>query len=206
MAEITSLFWDMGGVFLTNAWDRAERRRAIEKFQLDPDDFEDRHELMLHAFETGHASLEKYLDRTVFYRPRPFTPEDFKKFMQEQSQACPEGMAVLAGVARTRKYFLAALNNESLEMNEYRIEHFHLRDYFAAFFSSCFLGVRKPDAGIYRLVLRISQRPPEECVFIDDRSLNLECAQELGMRTILFQNAAQLRKDLGSVGVIFDGQ
>jgi len=206
MAEVTSLFWDMGGVFLTNAWDRAQRRRAVEKFQLDPDDFEDRHELMLHAFETGHASLEKYLARTVFYRPRSFTPEDFKQFMQEQSQECPEGMAVLAGVARTRKYFLAALNNESLEMNEYRIERFHLRDYFAAFFSSCFLGVRKPDAGIYRLALRITQRPPEECVFIDDRSLNLECARELGMRTILFQNAAQLRKDLGSAGVILDGQ
>lgn len=114
MAEVTSLFWDMGGVFLTNAWDRTQRRRAVEKFQLDPDDFEDRHELMLHAFETGHATLAKYLDRTVFYRPRSFTPEDFKKFMQEQSQECPEGMAVLAGVARTRKYFLAALNNESL--------------------------------------------------------------------------------------------
>jgi putative hydrolase of the HAD superfamily len=206
MAEVTSLFWDMGGVFLTNAWDRAQRRRAVEKFQLDPDDFEDRHELMLHAFETGHASLDKYLKRTVFYRPRSFTPEEFTKFMQEQSQECPEGMAVLAGVARTKKYFLAALNNESLEMNEYRIARFHLRDYFEAFFSSCFLGVRKPDAGIYRLALRISQRPAEECVFIDDRSLNLECARELGMRTILYQNAAQLRKELGSAGVIFDGQ
>jgi putative hydrolase of the HAD superfamily len=206
MAEVTSLFWDMGGVFLTNAWDRAGRRRAIEKFQLDPDDFEDRHELMLHAFETGHATLEKYLDRTVFYRPRTFSRDDFKEFMKEQSQVCPEGMAVLAGAARTRKYFLAALNNESLEMNEYRIERFHLRDYFAAFFSSCFLGVRKPDAGIYRLALRIAQRPPEECVFIDDRSLNLECARELGMRTILFQNAAQLRNDLGRIGVILDGQ
>jgi putative hydrolase of the HAD superfamily len=115
-------------------------------------------------------------------------------------------MAVLAGVARTKKYFLAALNNESLEMNEYRIARFHLRDYFKAFFSSCFLGVRKPDAGIYRLALRISQRPPEECVFIDDRSLNLECARELGMRTILFQNAAQVRKELASAGVSFDGQ
>jgi putative hydrolase of the HAD superfamily len=206
MAEVTSIFWDMGGVFLTNAWDRTQRRRAIEKFQLDPDDFEDRHELMLHAFETGHATLEKYLARTVFYRPRPFTPEEFTKFMQEQSQESPEGMAVLAGVARTKKYFLAALNNESLEMNDYRIARFHLRNYFKAFFSSCFLGVRKPDAGIYRLALRISQRPPEECVFIDDRSLNLECARELGMRTILFQNAAQLRKELASAGVILDGQ
>ncbi|HEV3254325.1 MAG TPA: HAD family phosphatase [Candidatus Acidoferrales bacterium] len=206
MAEVTTVFWDMGGVFLTNAWDRTERRRAIEKFQLDPDDFEDRHELMLDAFETGHASLEKYLERTVFYRPRPFTPGEFRKFMQEQSQACPEGMAVLEEVARTKKYFLAALNNESLEMNEYRIARFGLRDYFRAFFSSCFLGVRKPDLGIYRLALRISQRPAEECVFIDDRSLNLECARELGMRTILFQNAAQLRKDLGSAGVVFDGQ
>ena len=93
MAKVTTLFWDTGGVILTNGWDRDSRRKAVEKFGLDWADFEDRHELMLHAFECGQATLDEYLRRTVFYRDRPFTPEDFRQFMFDQSQAFPEPLA-----------------------------------------------------------------------------------------------------------------
>jgi putative hydrolase of the HAD superfamily len=206
VAKVSALFWDMGGVILTNAWDRSARRRAAEKYQLDWEDFEDRHELLLHAFETGEASLEEYLNRVVFYRQRPFTREEFKAFLFEQSKPCSEALALLGGVAAQKKYLLAALNNESLELNHYRIEKFRLRNYFEVFLSSCYLGVRKPGADIYRLALHITQREPGECLFIDDRSLNLECARELGMRTIHFQNSNQLREDLLRSGVSLDGQ
>jgi putative hydrolase of the HAD superfamily len=201
MAEVSTLFWDNGGVILTNGWDRDSRQRAVEKFHLDWADFEDRHELMLHTFETGELSLDDYLRRTVFYRPRPFTVEDFKTFMFQQSQPFPESLDFLAALARTRRYMLASLNNESLEINEYRIAQFKLRDYFEAFFSSCYLGLRKPGAEIYSRALQITQRKPEECVLIDDRGLNLECAQEMGMQTIQFKNVAQLRGDLADLGI-----
>lgn len=205
MAEITTLFWDNGGVILTNGWDRDARKRAVEKFKLDWEDFEDRHELVLDAFETGALSLDDYLKRTVFYRPRPYTPEDFKKFMFEQSQPFPDSLAFTGELARSRKYLMAALNNESLEINEYRIRKFKLRDYFEVFFSSCYLGVRKPDAGIYKLALKITQREPAECILIDDRGLNLECARELGMNTIQYKNLAQLRDELARFGVTVNG-
>ena len=45
MAEVTTVFWDNGGVILTNGWDRGSRQKAVEKFKLDWADFEDRHEL-----------------------------------------------------------------------------------------------------------------------------------------------------------------
>jgi putative hydrolase of the HAD superfamily len=201
MAKVTTLFWDNGGVILTNGWDRGSRQKAVAKFHLDWTDFEDRHELMLNAFECGQASLDEYLRRVVFYRERPFAPDEFKQFMFEQSQASPEALAFLGELARTRRYLNATLNNESLEINEYRIRTFHLRDYFEVFFSSCYLGARKPDRGIYALALKITQREPGECVLIDDRGLNLECAQELGMHTIQFQNVAQLQTELARLGV-----
>ncbi|HVB58608.1 MAG TPA: HAD family phosphatase [Candidatus Acidoferrales bacterium] len=204
MAEISALFWDNGGVILTNGWDRGSRLSAVKKFNLDWADFEDRHELMLNALESGHATLEEYLRRTVFYRERPFTIEEFKQFIFDQSQPFPESLEFLGKLARTRRHLLAALNNESLEINDYRIHEFHLRDYFEAFFSSCYLGVRKPNAGIYQLALKITQREPGECILIDDRGLNLECARELGMHTIQFQNAAQLREDLKGFGITTD--
>jgi putative hydrolase of the HAD superfamily len=206
VGDVSALFWDMGGVILTNAWDRSSRLKAVEKFHLDRDDFEDRHELLLNAFETGHAGLKEYLNRVIFYRQRPFTREEFKQFMYDQSQPYEETLAILRKIASLDRYLVAALNNESLELNEYRIQKFQLRDYFQVFMSSCYLGVRKPDEAIYRQVLQITQRRPEECVFIDDRSLNLECARELGMNTIQFKSPEQLKEDLAHSGVPLDGK
>lgn len=205
MAEVTTLFWDLGGVVLTNGWDRPARRKAVEKFHLDWEEFEDRHELLLNGFETGSVSLSDYMQRTVFYRDRPFTRDDFKKFIFECSQSLPESLEVLKQVAIAKKYLVAALNNESFEINEYRIDTFKLRSYFEAFFSSCYLGIRKPEDGIYRRALSITHRKPAECIFIDDRGLNLECAKELGMKTIQFKNAKQLRDSLAEQGVTLNG-
>jgi putative hydrolase of the HAD superfamily len=201
MAKVRVLFWDNGGVILTNGWDRGARRNAVEKFDLDWADFEDRHELMLNAFECGQTSLDEYLRRTVFYRERAFTPEDFKAFMFEQSQPFPQPLEFAASLARTRRYVMAALNNESREINDYRIRTFRLQECFEMFLSSCYLGVRKPDRGIYQLALEITQCDPAESVMIDDRGLNLECAKELGMHTIQVQTLEQLRRDLAQLGV-----
>ena len=201
MAEVTAIFWDLGGAVLTNGWGRADRRRAAEHFHLDWEDFQDRHDMVTSDFETGRMTLEEYLKQTVFYRPRPFGEDQFRSFMFEQSQGQPETMGIVKGLARSGKYLMATLNNESMELNLHRIEKFQLRDYFAAFFSSCFLGVKKPERPIYRLASQITQRNPEECLFIDDRVLNLECAQTLGMRTIHFRNATQLRQELQTHGV-----
>jgi len=205
MAEVSTLFWDNGGVILTNGWDRDARKKAVETFHLDWADFEDRHELMLDAFEKGEIALDEYLRRTIFYRERAFAVEEFREFMFDWSQPFPESLDFLGRLARQRKYAMAALNNESLEINEYRIQKFHLRDYFEAFFSSCYLRLRKPGAEIYTKALKITQCEPSECILIDDRELNLECARELGMKTIQFKNVAQLRDELKRFGVATDG-
>ena len=204
MPDVGTLFWDNGGVILTNGWDRTSRRAAVDKFKLDWADFEDRHELMLNDFETGRITLDEYLRRVVFYREHTFTVEDFKKFMFEQSQPFPDSLDYLKKLAQTRQYTIASLNNESLELNEYRIHTFRLRDYFEAFFSSCYLGLRKPNVEIYKLALKITQREPSECVMIDDRGLNLETAKELGMHTIQVKSFAQMKSDLEKLNITAD--
>jgi putative hydrolase of the HAD superfamily len=35
MADVTTLFWDIGGVILSNGWDRAARAEAANTFGLD---------------------------------------------------------------------------------------------------------------------------------------------------------------------------
>jgi len=201
MPEIKALFWDLGGVLLSNAWDRTQRAQALQKFQLDEIEFHDRHEMLVSSFERGKITLEEYLDRTVFYRERPFTRDQFKSFMYSLSQPDAEALNLARALAKSGKYLMSTINNESRELNLYRIETFKLREIFSLFVSSCYVGLRKPEVGIYQLALDITQQKPEESCFIDDRELNLESAAKLGMRTIRMESARQLQVELASHGV-----
>jgi putative hydrolase of the HAD superfamily len=202
MSEIHAIFWDVGGVLLSNAWDHTERAAALEHFHLDEKEFHSRHEMVVSSFERGKISLDEYLDRTVFYRERPFTRDKFRDYMYSLSQPMPEVLAFARALANSGGYFMGTINNESRELNVHRIDKFGLREIFRLFVSSCFVGLRKPESGIYRLAIEITQINPEQCCFIDDRALNLECAAKLGMRTIQMQTLEQLRGELGRLGVV----
>ena len=198
---ITTILFDIGGVLGTDGWGHASRRKAAERFGLDWEEYTDRHERVAHAIETNRMSLEQYLTRAVFYREREFTRDEFRAFMFAESVVKPETIEVAKELAATRKYLMATLNNEILELNQFRLKNFGLREYFSVFFSSCFLGMRKPDEEIYRLVLQVTQRAPDECVFIDDREINLECPTQMGINTILFREVEQLRRELREKGI-----
>ncbi len=198
---IRALFWDIGGVLLTNAWDRTERAEALQHFNVDPDEFHSRHEMLVSSFERGKITLDEYLERTIFYRERPFTLQAFREYMLGLSRPFPENLRFAQALHDSGKYFMSTINNESRELNYYRMEKFELRKIFRLFISSCFVGLRKPERDIYRLALETTQVPAEECCFIDDRALNLECAAKLGMRTIQIQSLDQLKADLAKLQV-----
>ncbi len=196
MPPISAIFWDVGGVLLTNAWDRSQREAALEHFKLDEEEFADRHEMVVSSFERGKIGLDDYLDRTVFYRARPFSRDEFKQYIFSLSQPNTEALTFARQLADSKKYLMGTINNESRDLNLYRIEKFGLHSIFSLFVSSCFVGLRKPEQDIYRLALEITQKAPEECCFIDDRSINLEAAKRVGMHTIKMDSVAQLRDDL----------
>ena len=201
MSAIQAIFWDVGGVLLSNAWDHTQRLAALEHFRLDEEEFHSRHEMVVSSFERGKITLDEYLDRTVFYRNRPFTRDQFRDFMFSLSAPMPEVLTFARALADSGKFFMGTINNESRELNLHRIEKYGLGKIFRLFVSSCFVGLRKPESGIYRLAVEITQISPEECCFIDDRALNLECAAKLGMRTVQIQTLDQLREELEKLGV-----
>jgi len=201
LLRISAIFWDVGGVLLTNGWDRAQREKALEQFHFDREEFNDRHEMLVSSFERGKISLDEYLDRTIFYRSRPFTRDEFRQFMFALSQPKSDELALAQELSRSGKYLMSTINNESRELNLYRIEKFGLREIFDIFISSCFVGLRKPEKDIYRLALELTQQVPAQCCFIDDRDLNLESAEKLGMQTIRMQTVEQLRQELRKLGV-----
>jgi putative hydrolase of the HAD superfamily len=201
LPQITALFWDVGGVLLTNAWDRDERAKALERFGLDPVEFGDRHEMLVSSLERGKINLKEYLERTIFYRPRSFTPQDLEKYMFSLSQANFPVLDLAKSLAASGRYLMGIINNESKDLNEFRIQAFGLKNIFSVFVSSCYVGYRKPEDAIYQLALEITQKDPAECCFIDDRPLNLDAAAKLGMHTIRMENVEQLQRDFEKLGV-----
>ncbi len=198
---ITTLLFDLGGVLLTNGWDRPARARAARRFGLDLDDFEDRHEHVIGDFETGRMALQTYLEYTVFFEPRSFAQPEFEAFMFEQSRPFPDALDFVHALRAARRYRLAVVNNESRELNDYRIRRFHLHGCFSLFFSSCYVGLRKPDHGIYRLALDVMQTPPGAAVLVDDRAINVESARHVGLKTVHYRDLPQLRACLDDLGV-----
>jgi putative hydrolase of the HAD superfamily len=147
--------------------------------------------------------MQSYLDAAVFYEPRSFSSDEFFAFMLSMSKELPNGaLGVLEELANGGKFFLGALNNEARETNEYRFEKFGLRKMFEVALSSCYLGLRKPDVAIYNRAVDILGGPAERILFIDDRPENVAGAQAAGMKTVRFECAASLRKDLESLGVL----
>lgn len=201
MGSIAAIFLDIGGVCLTNGWDTDARQSAASHFSIDLDEFDERHQNVVDALERGEQSLDEYLDYAVFHRHQPFSRDEFIRFMRDRSQPYNSVLRLLRELASTHSYKLATINNESREMNRYRIDTFQLRDIFAAFFSSCYVGVRKPAARIYELALDVMQADPATTLFVDDRAENVEGARVLGIRTIHVTDRLRLSEQLRDAGV-----
>jgi putative hydrolase of the HAD superfamily len=202
MNGISTILWDIGGVLLTNAWDHQQREAVLSHFGLDHADFEHRHAEVFEPLERDEISIDEYLRYTVFFEPRNFTQNEFLEAMRAQSQVLPDGaLGILRQLAASEDYVLATVNNESRAMNEYRLAHFDLTDRFDAFFSSCYLRLRKPDRRIYQVALDVLQRDPEEAAFIDDRAENVAAAASLGIHVIRYQGSEQLAGELARLGV-----
>ena len=183
-ACIRTLFTDVGGVLLTNGWDRATRQRAAAQFGLDVAEFEERHHLAFDIYEIGKLSLDQYLDCSIFHAPRGFSRPEFKAFMLAQSQPYPDMLDLVRRLAARHHLKVVVVSNEGRELTLHRIQQFELAHFVDFFVSSCFVGLRKPDPAIFRLALDLAQTPPEQVAYLEDRALFADVARGLGIQSI----------------------
>ena len=188
MSKIKVVFLDIGGVMLTNGWGHESRQKAAEVFGIDYNEMNILHNFIYNVYEIGSISLDEYLDTTVFHCHRSFTKAEFKEFMFAQSVELPQMLSWLKTWKKQTDLPVFALSNENRELNDYRIHTFNLLELFDGFFSSCYLGYRKPDPRIYKIALEITQIKPEECIYLDDRAMLVNVAKRLGMNSIHHQD------------------
>jgi putative hydrolase of the HAD superfamily len=200
-SSITTLFLDIGGVLLTNGWDRGIRILASEKFGLDYEEMNERHHLTFDTYEEGKLSLDEYLNRVVFYQERSFSREEFKAFMYAQSQPFPEMIELMRALKTQHGLQAAAVSNEGRELTVYRVQQFGLATFIDFFVSSCFVHYRKPDEDMYRMALDIAQVRPQQVVYIDNQPMFVEVAQGLQIPGIVHKDYDTTRKALEAMGL-----
>jgi putative hydrolase of the HAD superfamily len=74
--DLKILFFDIGGILLSNGWGQESRQIAAEKFGLDYDEVNALHNFIFNVYEIGSISLDEYLDTVIFNHPRDFVRED----------------------------------------------------------------------------------------------------------------------------------
>jgi len=198
-SDLRILFFDIGGILLSNGWGHESRKEAAEKFGLDYDEVNSLHNFIFNVYEIGSITLNEYLDRVIFNHPRDFVREDFKEFMYAQSKELPDMLQWLKEWKKDCGFRIISINNEGKELNDYRVQKFKLHECFDAFISSCEVKMRKPDPRIFELAMGIAQASPKQCVYFDDRIMFAKAAERLGIRSFQhtdFETTKKILNDL----------
>ena len=202
--NIRTLFWDIGGVLLTNGWDRHQRARVLSRLGVNLEAYEELHPDANFYWERGFISAEDFFNQTVL-KPNASLNLTFdtlwKQVCAESKVLHPEVLDLLAELKQANRWRIATLNNESAELNGYRLDAFKLRTLFDYFICSGYVHEMKPAPAIFRTAIDISGFPAQQALFIDDKQENCEAAKALGMYTIRFENPEQLRTALAGYNI-----
>jgi putative hydrolase of the HAD superfamily len=204
ITPIKTIFWDIGGVLLTNGWDSKQRARILTALGVNLTAYEAVHDEANYYWERGLMTAQDFFAQTVI-ETNPdlnLTFEQLWPLVCSESKVLHQGsFDILAALKKSGQYRLATINNESKELNAYRLDTFQLRPYFNYFICSGYVHEMKPLPDIYRAAIDISGLPPETALFIDDKQENCEAARAFGMNAIHFESPAQLRASLTQHGI-----
>lgn len=201
---IRAVVFDLGGVILTNDWDRRYLDFFMEfgnHFHMSLEDMQKGWELNWSKFRVGRTTEEEFW--TGFLKETSANPDvEAAKEIWRKHQRPLENMTELIEKLN-KNYMVAALTNISREWLEYKRKKYNLDHFFKPIVSSGYTGVAKADPEIYKLLLGKLGFGAGVCVFIDDKEKNLEPARRLGMKTIPFTGRKDLEKKLCAMGVEF---
>lgn len=206
----THVFFAIDGVLGSGGWDRAARARAAAALGLG-EELEWLHTDAAGDWEAGRLTLEEYVEIVAAAGTTPGAVDSARLavLVQDPGRADEAALALVRRLAGARAAaggaggpLLMALDNLPAEQAVRRIEAWGLRELFAGFLLSCWLGVRKPAREFYARALGIAGAAPQEALVIDHRAEHLAVAAALGIDTVHFTDAAALERALEERGLL----
>ena len=112
------------------------------------------------------------------------------------------GTVDILGELRDRDVRCYALTNMEAETYPLRLERYDFMRWFDGTVVSATEGVAKPDPEVFLRLLRRYDLVAERTLLVDDSDRNIRSARALGMRTVRFRSAEQLRERLVREGLL----
>lgn len=125
-------------------------------------------------------------------------PKDFEAQLENvkiSSLTPMPGMRALLETYREKGVQIALLSNAGVDSSKWLRAHGYY-DGFSPVLISCEIGVEKPDPKAYQIMLDALHISPEECIFVDDKEVNVQAAIALGIDAIRFKSTEQLSEQL----------
>jgi epoxide hydrolase-like predicted phosphatase len=194
--KISAVIWDMGGV-LVRTEDFSARQSLADRLKLTRIDLE---ELVFSGESGSRAQLGEISPDEHWENVRRIAGlevdgmEEFQRLFWDGDRVDYE---LVDYIRRLRgRYKTALLSNAFSNLRMYLNSVWKFEDAFDVIVISAEVGLVKPHAPIYRLALEKLGVEPEEAVFIDDFSENIEGARLAGLNAIQFRDAGQARAEL----------
>ena len=201
-AQPTTVIFDFGGVLID--WNPRYLYRKL---------FDD--EAAMEAFlgtictpewnalqDGGRPKEAAIADRTALFPQHASLIEAYFSRFAEMMQGAHEGTVAVLDELRRRGVPLYGLTNWSADTYPEATARFDFLQWFDGIVVSGQEQMRKPDAAIFRLLLERFDIRPDDAVFIDDTSDNVEAAAALGLHALRFTDPATLRGDLARLGLL----
>jgi putative hydrolase of the HAD superfamily len=193
-----TLSLDIGGVFFLSKTDNAFFERWAKQADLDVQRLK---QLLwfgpdIEQANIGGISAETYFERTAV---RLNSDVEIVRAMVEEAFASElnDEFVTYIRQLKTQIRITALTNNWSF--GRYLLNRHGILDLFEVIISSAEVGVKKPNAGIYQIMLDQLNVDANRVIFVDDTLENVETAQALGIRTVHFQSTTQTISELSQL-------
>jgi putative hydrolase of the HAD superfamily len=192
--KIKWVLFDLTGVISTWSF-RSKKWKIINNKKYKERDFETIYfESNYSAYERGKIQHKEFVESYLLKNNDVFTLDEFVEIFK-RSVTPVRGIENILKKLK-KNYKLAILSNEGIEWGNYKLDKSGLKRYFDKIIISSQIGFAKPDLKFYKKSLKLLNIEPKSCVFIDDLEENINAAEKLGIKSILFKNPHQLQKDL----------
>lgn len=201
-SSIRAVILDYGDV-ISQSPDSASISAMADVFEVPVDRFLNLYAATRHEYDRGDVDAEKYWARIAQAAGAELSPYQLTHLRQTDitmwSNVRPE-MLRWAEKLRAAGFKTAMLSN----MHDDMVQHLRSDSAWATRFNcltlSSAIGMAKPEPQIFQHCLECLQVAPDEALFVDDRTSNVEAAQALGIKGVVANSLAELRKQLDAIG------
>ncbi len=192
------LVFDMGHVFVDFDWEEV----CAGFCQVSRKSREELRETFYHCaqlgYESGKIDTAGFLKELNKWLGTELSLAEFTKLWVASFHENEEMAALLSRLKEQRPLYLLSNTNEV--HYEHLQEKYNVARHFQELILSYKVGSSKPEYSIYQEVLQRSGFSPQQCLFVDDLEPNIRAAQELGLQTIHFKGAGDLKSRLAELG------